>query len=328
MSDGASFGVADDSIVVTWDAVTSQQNGIITDTVIMGRRFNGLGVPQTILGSNTEVQLDFGNPFFAADPSATPQVSAQGGTAYDHTARNAEVAMDASGNFIVVWEAFQDNDVGAAACRQLRHLLPPLQCRRHGRQQYGRRGGAGKPGDQRSYRHDGNVGAVRRRPGESDDRHRRGRRLQGRRGTATAPPPTRWIPPIPPWTATSTRKASLSAVSAPETRRATPTSHPSMKPSARRRGSNMTSAGDQVFPSIAMTPDGDIVVVWSGNGIGDQHGIFFRRYNEPTDTAGPMVAGSCCPTERRSPATTRSRRRSRPSSSPSTRRSTRPRPRI
>ena len=44
-----------------------------------------------------------------------------------------------------------------------------------------------------------------------------------------------------------------------------------------------------------MTPDGDVVAVWSGNGVGDQHGIFFRRYNEPTDTAGPMATGMMLP---------------------------------
>ena len=52
---------------------------------------------------------------------------------------------------------------------------------------------------------------------------------------------------------------------------------------------NNTTDGVQQFPSIAMTPAGDIVVVWQGNGVGDQHGVFVRTYDEPTDTAGPLA---------------------------------------
>ena len=51
----------------------------------------------------------------------------------------------------------------------------------------------------------------------------------------------------------------------------------------------MTSAGSQKFPSVAMTPSGEYVEVWCGNGVGDQSGIFARRYEDPTDTAGPLV---------------------------------------
>ncbi|MFH1921845.1 MAG: trypsin-like serine protease, partial [Planctomycetota bacterium] len=54
---------------------------------------------------------------------------------------------------------------------------------------------------------------------------------------------------------------------------------------------NMTSGGIQQFPSLGMEPDGDRIVVWNGMGVGDYHGgIFARRYNEPTDTAGPRVS--------------------------------------
>ncbi len=53
---------------------------------------------------------------------------------------------------------------------------------------------------------------------------------------------------------------------------------------------NRTEAGRQYQPTIGMEPDGDAIVVWSGVGVGDNHGIFARRYNEPTDTAGPTVS--------------------------------------
>ena len=52
---------------------------------------------------------------------------------------------------------------------------------------------------------------------------------------------------------------------------------------------NTTTAGAQKFASLAMTPEGDVVAVWSGNGVGDQHGIFFRSYKQTTYTAGPMA---------------------------------------
>ena len=68
---------------------------------------------------------------------------------------------------------------------------------------------------------------------------------------------------------------------------------------------NTTTAGVQNFPSIAMTPEGNSVVVWSGNGIGDQQGIFFRRYTVSSDTVGPTVSGR----RWRAPAATRSARR-------------------
>ncbi len=52
---------------------------------------------------------------------------------------------------------------------------------------------------------------------------------------------------------------------------------------------NRTQAGDQRMPSVGMTREGDILVVWSGAGVGDQHGIFARWFDEPRDTAGPIV---------------------------------------
>jgi hypothetical protein len=39
-----------------------------------------------------------------------------------------------------------------------------------------------------------------------------------------------------------------------------------------------------------MTRDGERVVAWSGRGVGDTNGIYFRRYPEATDTAGPLVS--------------------------------------
>ena len=43
---------------------------------------------------------------------------------------------------------------------------------------------------------------------------------------------------------------------------------------------NRTEVGVQQFPSIAMEPDGGRIVVWGGAGIGDDQGVFARRYDE------------------------------------------------
>jgi hypothetical protein len=44
---------------------------------------------------------------------------------------------------------------------------------------------------------------------------------------------------------------------------------------------NVTTAGDQTLPSVAMNSAGDACVVWQGNGLGDGQGIFARRYVLP-----------------------------------------------
>ena len=52
---------------------------------------------------------------------------------------------------------------------------------------------------------------------------------------------------------------------------------------------NHTTAGVQEHATIAMEPDGDSIVVWSGTGVGDENGIFVRHYDEAADTSGPIV---------------------------------------
>src|SRR5262245_15727305 len=42
---------------------------------------------------------------------------------------------------------------------------------------------------------------------------------------------------------------------------------------------NAYTTGGQGFPSAAAAADGDFVVVWSGNGPGDDDGVFGRRYD-------------------------------------------------
>lgn len=58
---------------------------------------------------------------------------------------------------------------------------------------------------------------------------------------------------------------------------------------------NKTEGGIQQFPSLGVTRDGDVVVVWSGRGAGDRQGIFARRYRDLFDTVGPMVSDVVSP---------------------------------
>lgn len=53
---------------------------------------------------------------------------------------------------------------------------------------------------------------------------------------------------------------------------------------------NTTIDGDQRYPGVAMDDTGDFVVAWSGKGLGDDQGIFHRRFEVPSDIAGPQVA--------------------------------------
>jgi CSLREA domain-containing protein len=52
---------------------------------------------------------------------------------------------------------------------------------------------------------------------------------------------------------------------------------------------NTTTAGAQRFASPGMDADGNTTIVWSGNGPGDSDGVFAQRYDVVADTAGPVV---------------------------------------
>ncbi len=55
---------------------------------------------------------------------------------------------------------------------------------------------------------------------------------------------------------------------------------------------NTTARGIQDAPSVAADADGNFVVAWSGRGLGDRHGVFFRRFaadGSPLDDAEVLV---------------------------------------
>ena len=105
------------TFIVTWTAVTSQTNGIATNSIVVGREFtwdstgaNPMVITTTNNGqtttSNTEFQISVGTAGFIGDPQHLDHLAAGA-----FMASNAAVTMNRSGQFIVAWEAFQDNDV-------------------------------------------------------------------------------------------------------------------------------------------------------------------------------------------------------------------------
>lgn len=52
---------------------------------------------------------------------------------------------------------------------------------------------------------------------------------------------------------------------------------------------NVTSDGSQFNSSIAMDDNGDFVVMWEGNGVGDDEGIFYRVYDAALDQFGNEI---------------------------------------
>src|SRR5439155_20987784 len=52
---------------------------------------------------------------------------------------------------------------------------------------------------------------------------------------------------------------------------------------------NTTTAGDQLYSSAAR-PGGNLVIVWSGNGVGDADGVFAQRFRSASNA--PVLFGA------------------------------------
>ncbi len=280
MSDSGTF-------VVAWDVPTTQQNGVIYDSVIMARLFNRDGTPIAINGNNAEFQANVGSSDFIADPQhlATHRLDA-----ISHRARNAQVAMDSAGNFLIVWEALQDNDT----------FTTPDSPDSYGI--YFRRFAAdGTPQMETDEQANFTVTALAPPPDPgytlAQSAPFAGDQLNpsvamdadgdytivwnGNGAMPDAANPTN-LTLLTQADSNGVFIRSFHAFNDPQD---------TVVPEAVsvQSRANLTQAGDQKFPSVAMTPKGDRVVVWSGNGIQDSDGVFARRYAESSDTAGPII---------------------------------------
>jgi hypothetical protein len=275
----------DGNFVVAWDQLVQQDDGVTLDTVVVARLFDSLGNPNGT--SPNTFQVNVGDDNFYRDGEHDPAEPAGGGSAWQREARNPQAAMDSQGNFIIAWEAYQDNDLDDLS----------------GPESYGVYF--------RRFQPDGTPD-----PTMADQDHQAN--LVMTVADATAPTPANnnnlfafgqvnpsvamdadgdyavvWngngaVPhPLGPGSGVTVTGHDVEGVWIRNFHADDGAATPEFVTVQTRV--NMTSAGIQQFPSIGMEPDGDKIVVWNGWGVGDTMGIFARRYDEPTDTAGPRM---------------------------------------
>ncbi len=219
------------NFVVAWDVVTSQSNGVITDTAVVARMFNNDGTAQA--------------DEFWVDNAANI------GDDTDRAARNPQLASDNDGNFIIVWEGSTGTDYD---------IFYQLYNANGATQASGQANQTQLTGDQ--------VNPTVAMDADGDF-------VIAWNGTGGQPDA------LNPSDSDLVSDQDAAGVFIRYF-------NSDGDPVSVQTRVNSTTNGIQRLPSVAMEPDGDVVVVWCGQGVGDMHGIFSRRYNEPTDTAGPL----------------------------------------
>jgi hypothetical protein len=233
---------ANGNFVVIWEQVAGMVNGVVTDTVLVGRLFAPDGTPLT-----GEFSVDTG--------------VGTGGTETHRTARNARAVMDENGGFWVVWEAYSGNPVDHydVYWRRFDAAGNPVATGQANMPQFL----LAQVNPAVAVDADGDFVVVWNGNGAQ---------------------PNRLFPADPNlWVDQDDAGIFMRRYSAGN------------NPVDVQVRVNRTQAGDQRMPSVGMTREGDILVVWSGAGVGDQHGIFARWFNEPTDTVGPRVTDVLTP---------------------------------
>ncbi|MBX3412470.1 MAG: hypothetical protein KF708_07270 [Pirellulales bacterium] len=278
----------DGHFVIVWEG-DGKLDGLI-DSDILGRVYSPSGLPIgtqfTVNVSSAAYTTTFG-PGIDIE-NIPPQLAAT-----QQTQRNAAIAMDADGNFVVVWESFQDNDVIVNAPGPesfgiyfRRFILNP----------------AAANGATPASPVDSRVNVVLGDPTQdpfpinpfwlSNDVHPtvamdadgdfviafEGQGAYDLFGYTDFD--SRGI-----WMVRYHAAAVFPAVGANNTTNAELPGSLTFFP----QRVNTTTAGIQRHPSMAMEPDGDFIIVWDGSGPGDTQGIFGQRFNESTDTAGALV---------------------------------------
>ncbi|MBN1394651.1 MAG: trypsin-like serine protease, partial [Pirellulales bacterium] len=286
------------TFVVSWTAAYSQKNGVTTNAVVMARLFNYNGTPITIPEyegheeGNVEFRVNVGDDEFIADYEHIEDTRLQAGAFY---ARNAQVTMNPYGEFIVAWEAWQDNDWidtpqdivnsygiyyrqyntdGTAKLEVDTNANQVVTALHDPPQYYSMAQSALYYGDQISpsisVDADGDFFIVWSGNGSSTYTPLAPQNLAGAYDHDQ----------------TGVFVRAFHATLSGDER------NPAVTPETRV---NTTDIGEQGSPSIAATPSGDIVIVWSGKGGGDSQGVYFTYYKADTDTAGPMVTDFLLP---------------------------------
>ena len=283
--------------VVAWEQITSQQNGVERDMVIVARQFDANGRPLTV-----EDEVANGTNDFIADDLHDPLVEAQSGDDVNRTARNPQISMDAAGNFIVVWESYQDNDMNDTGVADSYGIYfreffadPVL----------GADGSLGTLNPARTNDHQANLVITTDGQSFPDTRVNADKFAlsqvnpsigvdadgdfaivwNGNGATADSLDPT---------SLTHVADADMEGVFVREFHAGlfdpnNPVSEDEDVYVSPQSRVNQTGGGIQQFPTIVMEPDGDYAVVWSGSGVGERQGIYFRRYQSDGDAAGPLA---------------------------------------
>ena len=261
--------------IVTWDAENQQTNGVGVNTYIDAVLYTLTEVKTATLvatGTGTSTQTSWNllqiKKQFQVDDS-TVAGAALGASDAAREARNSQVVMDSLGNFTVTWESFSDADPAGVTSygvhyRRFDPTGAPLAASAEANQLFGVDPNSNFTGAQ--------VNASIAMDADGD--------------YAVAWDGNGAQPFVLDGNAvTSASVGNMDSQGVWIRSYASGTDQPVTTESR----VNSTVAGDQKFASIAMTPDGDIIVAWQGNGVGDPTGIYFRRYPKTTDTAGPMV---------------------------------------
>ncbi|HBO42785.1 MAG TPA: hypothetical protein DD670_02370, partial [Planctomycetaceae bacterium] len=270
------------NVAVTWDQAVLGTSGVVTDSNVLARLFDAdnnpaLDVDGAPLG---DIQVNTGE---VISPDSTHDVldEAAGGNDFARNARNPQVAMDNSGAFIVVYEAYQDHDLGGTDAPDSYGIY---------------------------YRQFDEFGAPR-----IDEAQQANTVVTADENIPLTDQVTQYLdqdqvnPTIGMdadgdfvifWNGNGCEPDPLDTLNTElvgDTDDAgvfgrwfhAATAGTNSAPTTTQQRANETESGIQQFPSVAMTPDGDVVLVWAGAGVGDRHGIFVRRYEQSADNAGP-----------------------------------------
>jgi len=281
--------------IVTWDRFTAQVDGWLLDSNIVARMFNPDGTART-----DEFRVDYSNisDTTIGDTFTDPEhreaqnaIDVVGPTDIRRTARNPQIAIDGQGNFTIVWESWRDNDIDEDTDNQ---------------GDDGSRDPDDYPDSYGIYFHqfnaegsprtnfDYNANMVNTLDTPNHDPHFTGAQVNPSvaldiDGDLVVVWNGLGCEPSPYYSSDPTQIGNFDAAGI-FIRYFTSSAGPNVTTYAsQQQRVNYTEGGTQQFPTIVAEPDGDYLVVWSGAGVGDQHGLFFRRYNEASDSAGPLV---------------------------------------
>jgi len=267
-----SVAISDSGLVAfTWDRATRQTQGVVTNTEVVARVFGAGTAPLT--------------DEFVVNDATADGFSEPGAVDVVRDARNPQIAMDSVGNFIVVFEAFLDDDYLDIDTPESYGIYY---------QRYDALGTPLTPGMQQA-----NTVIASPNAGPIAGVHTITEDFAGNQvnptiaidadgdfaifwnGNGAEPDP---LDPTNPELIGDTDDAGVFG----RWFHAGTTTVPAAPTTVQKRA-NETEAGVQQFPSVAMEPDGDMIVAWQGSGVGDRHGIFVRHYNQATDNAGAMI---------------------------------------